>query len=150
MKQFVGNVCVKHPILGGLRYGNRGCVACHKERASIAVKQWRADNPDKTATQRRSTYSRRKAKYIEEAAQRKATKMQATPVWRDHEKIDTIYALAKIYRDAGIDCHVDHEVMLKSEFVCGLHTETNLALPPGSLNMSKGNRYWSDQPESTK
>jgi hypothetical protein len=32
-----------------------------------------------------------------------------------------IYALARIYREAGIDCHVDHVVPLRGKTVSGLH-----------------------------
>jgi len=79
------------------------------------------------------------------SAKRRASKLQATPLWANKEQIDSIYYLASINRKAGHDVQVDHIVPLRSHRVCGLHCESNLQLLQGSDNISKGNRHWPDQ-----
>jgi hypothetical protein len=66
--------------------------------------------------------------------------------WQDMDHIRAIYALAKIYRDAGIDCVVDHIVPLRSKLVSGLHVQGNLAVIPREDNATKSNRWWPDMP----
>jgi hypothetical protein len=41
----------------------------------------------------------------------------------------------------GIMVHVDHVVPLKSDLVCGLHCEANLALMTGKANAAKHNSF---------
>ena len=77
-------------------------------------------------------------------ANRKAIKLQATPSWTDKEAIAGMYQLAAIFNSTGINLHVDHIVPLKSNKVCGLHSEDNLRLLPATENITKGNRYWDD------
>jgi hypothetical protein len=81
------------------------------------------------------------------AAQRKARRLKASPIWRNQFFIDEIYHLAKIRSKAtGIKWHVDHIVPLKSDIVCGLHTEANLQVIPAQTNQKKGNWTWPDMP----
>lgn len=82
-------------------------------------------------------------------ARRRSSKLQATPNWFEIEKIyiTFIYKVAKeLSEQMGIVYNVDHIVPLKSEFVCGLHTISNLQILPESVNKSKGNKYWPDMP----
>lgn len=46
----------------------------------------------------------------------------------------------------GLEWNVHHVIPLKSNIVCGLHNEFNLAVIPAPENMSIGNRSWPDMP----
>jgi len=95
-------------------------------RAKENLRRWRAANPHAVTA---STINRQLAK------------TRRTVAWADHSKIRAIYAIARTYRDFGIDCHVDHIIPLRGELVSGLHVEHNLQLLPAHLNDAKGNRY---------
>ena len=49
-------------------------------------------------------------------------------------------------RATGVPWHVDHQVPLQSEFVCGLHCAANLQVITGAENNRKRNHYWPDMP----
>lgn len=93
--------------------------------AKDRAERWRKANPQK--------YRASKAKY-------RAAKLQATPMWADHE------AIALIYMNCPNGMHVDHIIPLQSDLVCGLHWEQNLQYLNGTANIAKGNRYWPDMP----
>lgn len=101
----------------------------NKEAVLIRQRQWRQANPDKS--------NARSAKY-------RARKIQALQSWVDKEAIEGMYYLAALFRQTGLNVHVDHIVPLQSDTVCGLHCEANLQLLPGNINQSKGNRHWPD------
>lgn len=83
----------------------------------------------------------------QQAAKRRASKSQATPVWANAFFVQEAYDLAVLRtKITGFDWHVDHQVPLKSKIVCGLHCEFNLAVIPAAHNLSKSNRYWPDMP----
>jgi hypothetical protein len=69
-------------------------------------------------------------------ADRKAAKINATPLWADREIMELVYVEAD-YRKAS----VDHIVPLRSESVCGLHVYYNTQLLTVSENAAKGNRW---------
>jgi len=61
--------------------------------------------------------------------------------------INEVYEEAKrITKETGIKHHVDHIVPLDSMIVQGLHCLANLQILEGSINISKGNRFWPDMP----
>jgi len=70
-------------------------------------------------------------------SRRNAIKL-ATPPWADLGKIQELYDECF---DKGPDYHVDHNIPLQGDLVCGLHTHDNLRILHGSVNMSKSNRY---------
>lgn len=49
-------------------------------------------------------------------------------------------------RELGVLFSVDHVVPLKSDFVCGLHAQTNMSILPAAWNAKKGNRSWPGMP----
>lgn len=101
-----------------------------KYRASAA--RWLRENPEKSASKK---------------ASRRARKLQAQPLWANSFFIAEAYRLARLRTQmTGVPWEVDHIVPLKSEAVCGLHVEHNLAVIPAIENSSKGNRYWPDMP----
>ena len=93
--------------------------------------QWRINNLEK--------HSARQAK-------RRAQKQNAHPSWADKKLIQKIYADAKqIEQQTGVKQAVDHIYPLKSDFLCGLHVETNLQILSNLENCTKSNTQWPDQ-----
>lgn len=87
------------------------------------------------------------AKYRVYRANYRASKLKATPVWSDKEKVKKIYALAEQHRAlTGEVVHVDHMVPLVHRLVCGLHNEFNLQIVIDGYNLKKNNHTWPDMP----
>lgn len=82
-----------------------------------------------------------------DTAKRRATKLEATPIFADDIKIKALYKQASdLTKSTGVKYHVDHIVPLRSTLVCGLHWEGNLQIITAEENMKKGNRIWPDMP----
>ena len=71
-------------------------------------------------------------------ANRRASKLRATPAWADFDKIKSIYD------NCPTGYHVDHIIPLQGKYICGLHVETNLQYLPASENISKRNYHESE------
>ena len=114
-------------------------------RAKSREQHWKRRD---VANERRSAWSRdNPARVNANVAKRKAFKLQATPIWANEFFIGEAYDLARRRNKlTGIKWEVDHIVPLISPSVCGLHSHTNIAVIPASVNASKGNRYWPDMP----
>jgi head-tail adaptor len=96
---------------------------------------------------RHNYYARNKAKWANYRTELKVCKEQATTKWSNKKSIEAIYAMARFLTAVvGIRYHVDHLVPLRSNLVCGLHTENNLSIIRANENLKKGNRYWKDMP----
>jgi hypothetical protein len=123
----------KAPERAAKKAAKRASVPVRRKQAKVA---WKARNPGAVN---------------ESTAHRFAAKMRATPAWADRELMAGLYTLASIYTDfLGERFHVDHIVPLRSDIVCGLHTEANLQILPGAENIRKGNRWWPGMPEDRK
>jgi hypothetical protein len=97
------------------------------------VRRWSKQNPDKI----RANLNRRRA-----------MKKQAVPPWADQAAINAIYAEAiRLEKEMGIKYHVDHIYPLQSDYMCGLHVETNLQILTEKQNKKKSNRTWPGQLE---
>jgi hypothetical protein len=106
-----------------------------------AVAKWRAANADKARAATLAWYYANPVKARAQEAKRRALKLNAVATWADHDLIADIYAYAKVMREAGVDCHVDHEIPLQGKLVCGLHVHNNLTVLPARDNIAKGNRF---------
>lgn len=115
--------------------------------------KWVDDNREKRRKIAREYYYRNRQKVAEyvqrnsakfnyRGAKRRSMKLQATPLWTEDSHVKLIYSLASEWeKTTGIKYHVDHMVPLKSDYVCGLHTEHNLDIIPAADNISKNNRH---------
>jgi hypothetical protein len=106
------------------------CRACRAEYRKIFTEQ----NPEYSRTH----YLSNSHVYKENASRYKAQKIKATPSWANRDKI------LEIYKSCPDGFHVDHIYPLQSDWVCGLHVETNLRCIPAEDNLRKSNRYIAD------
>jgi hypothetical protein len=110
-------------------YINVKCRAykeANREELNKEVAQWYRDHPEVNRANR---------------ALRRAREKRAMPSWANKEKMAAIYAEAvRLTRETGIVYHVDHIYPLQSDWVCGLHCETNLQILTAAENQSKSNR----------
>lgn len=117
----------------------------YRERVRETSKIWAKVNSERKRKTDDAWGKRNPDKINAKNARRRAVKLKRTPVWSEKFFIDEIYHLAKIRTElTGIKWHVDHIIPLNSEYVSGLHCETNLQVIPAKENISKGNRYWPD------
>lgn len=114
------------------------CKPCMKVRN----KNWYDKNTEHHNSWMREYSKKNRGMYNARDARRRASELQATPSWADHEQISRIYKLRKKVSDkTGVIHHVDHIIPLQGKNVCGLHVENNLAIVPAKMNLEKGNKY---------
>jgi hypothetical protein len=102
------------------------CISCYKDYYN---------NNRETLLQQKKEYGvEHLAEKLANNAKRRATKLKATPSWANLDAIKLIYQCAE-------GAHVDHEVPLQGELVCGLHVEYNLQYLTPAENMAKGNKF---------
>jgi hypothetical protein len=109
-------------------------------------RRWRAQNPEKVKDKNKRWAKENPNKANAKAAKRRAAKKQAIPPWADLDAIKQIYAEAtELSKLTKIQHEVDHIYPLQSDYMCGLHVETNLQILTQTENSSKGNRNWPGQ-----
>jgi hypothetical protein len=105
----------------------------NSERAKENNSHWGKQNPEKVNAK---------------SGKRRAAKKQAVAPWADLDAIKQIYAeAAELSKSTSIRHEVDHIYPLQSDYMCGLHVETNLQILTQSENASKNNRIWPGQLE---
>ena len=121
------------------------------ERNREYVKKWRQNNPElKRECEKR--YNRNN-KGIRNAyqARKRAVKKNALAPWANVGAVKDVYIKARrLTKLTGVKHHVDHVYPLQSEYMCGLHVETNLQILTEKENIAKGNRTWPGQLECQK
>ena len=164
---FTGKPCKRGHVVKR-HVSDRTCIECTKrwkeanpDKVREAIRRWKEENPDKAreAVRRwkkanQNKERERKRRWSEanpdknnaKEARRRATKKNATPSWANQEKIKRFYTKSKEFEQStGLKHHVDHIYPLKSDFLCGLHVESNLQILTAEENCSKHNREWPGQ-----
>lgn len=119
----------------------------NSEKCKAAIAKYLNANPEKRKKSARDYVKRHPVENCISSSHRRAAKVQATPKWANEFFISEAYSLAALRTKMfGFKWHVDHIVPIRSPLVCGLHVENNLQVIPGTVNQSKGNRYWPEMP----
>jgi hypothetical protein len=116
----------------------------NREQRKNKWKEWRTNNLEHDLKRNQNYAQKNKDVVKRKAARRRANKKTQTPEWANLEKI------SYVYRNCPDGHHVDHIYPLKSNYMCGLHIETNLQILLSTENMSKGNRTWPGQLDCQK
>ena len=117
--------------------------------------EWAKNNPDRwkeirsKCNQTKSTKEKKRewAKansdvIVHHVVLRNARKMQSIPAWADKKAIKQFYVESRrLTQETGIRHVVDHIIPLVSNYVCGLHVESNLQVITEKENLSKYNNF---------
>lgn len=113
-------------------------------------RKWRAANDDKMREARRTYKKKNPHTVAAHQANRRARKLNATPVWSgelDELAVMEAANLCRIRAQAtGMEWHVDHAVPLQAREACGLHCAANLQVIPAAMNTAKGNKLHLTEP----
>jgi 5-methylcytosine-specific restriction endonuclease McrA len=112
----------------------------NKEKKQAYDAKRRAENPELYRAASKRWREAHPGKKNADTANRRAAKLQRTPVW-GQEGIKDLYVACKMINNAyGTEFEVDHIVPLQSTDASGLHVRNNLQLLPAHINQSKNNR----------
>jgi hypothetical protein len=116
----------------------------NKDKLSVKGKDYYEDNKIKVIKRQKNYREENKDKLAAKSAKRRASKIQATPIWLTSEnfaQIEELYTIAQMFKlYTGQEYHVDHIVPLRGHKVCGLHVPWNLQVLPAKENMVKSNK----------
>jgi hypothetical protein len=117
----------------------------NKEKVLESCKKWAARNRDKVNASFRKYWLKNKAIYRAYSRERDVAKLNASVAWADKDLVKGFYKLsARLEEWLGGSYHVDHIIPLKHPHVCGLHNEFNLQVLSAKDNLSKSNKFNSD------
>lgn len=131
-RYFTGRVC-KHGHLAERHTINLTCCECNR----IKARKYSRDNKELVNRKSREHYKLNRSKYIETALIRASKLKQRS--WTIESE-----AIRQFYINCPEGHHVDHEIPLKHELVCGLHCIANLQYLPAKENLAKSNRWIPD------
>lgn len=134
------------------------------EKIKAAEKKWRANRgPEKqkqlhavwrkknieSVKAKQSLYKKTHPELVNATnARRRASKLQAAPVWANRKYIKLWYRFAQMETTrTGKPCDVDHIVPLRNKIVCGLHCEDNMQILFAHDNNTKRNFHWPNMPQ---
>jgi hypothetical protein len=134
---------------------NKTCCECanatanstkakNRSKYTASSVAWGRAHPDKLAEYQRRRNKLRPDQRNLWTANYRSAKDSRQPNWLtnvDLLEMESVYAYCAALRKIGLDYHVDHIVPLRGRTVSGLHVPWNLQVIPGSLNMSKSNRF---------
>lgn len=114
---------------------NKGKVLANKKR-------YAQENKDKVAVHSKNWKQKNNSKVISYCAKRRASKINATPLWFNKTEVELMYEISTMITElSGEQHHVDHIVPLHGKNVCGLHTVDNLQVISATQNLAKSNTY---------
>jgi len=114
----------------------------NREKCLTATKRWTKNNAEKYKETYTKYYHNNKPSFFARSAQRRASKLKATPQWADKDRIEIKYWYAQwLSETVGIPYEVDHIIPLQNKTICGLHTEDNLQVIPMTENRRKSNSF---------
>jgi hypothetical protein len=113
-------------------------------RCKSCVKEYQKDSKDDLRDYHKEYREINRSKRAAWDAKRRATKLQATPVWLTSchlKEIENFYKQAQyLQQQTGQKYHVDHIIPLQGREVCGLHVPWNLQVVLAKENLSKSNK----------
>lgn len=117
-------------------------VGARRENAVARLRAWNEANPERMKLRVEAWAKANPGKRNASTAKYRAQRLQATAPWADHDLINSMYELARIYNDyTPLDVHVDHEIPLQGKKVCGLHVHNNLQIIDAYRNRAKSNHF---------
>lgn len=146
-RYFTGAPC-KHGHVAERVTSSGACIECRqtihydKHKKSISNRKYYEENREYFAEYYTEYFLANKVDYVVRAAKRRATVKNATPGWSDNKAIKEIYKEAeRLTLTTGIIHHVDHQIPLQHDNVCGLHVVDNLQILTQTENCSKSNSW---------
>lgn len=113
----------------------------NRESANVRNRRYAAKNREKLREKNAKWAEANPEKVTAKAANYRAQKLKATPLWADFSKIERAYSLCQEYREKGIDAEVDHIIPLQGKSVCGLHVQGNFQIIHAKHNAQKSNNF---------
>jgi len=139
-EKFYDPLAKPHSKASGFNGGR--CGDCHRENTRTATVAYRTtpDGRAKSNAASRAYSKANRGKCAALDAAYKATKLQRTRSWTQHDQITKLYEeAARLTKETGIPHHVDHGIPLRGETDSGLHVLENLRILPGPENIRKSN-----------